>query len=157
MQKSHLNANKHLVTLITYLTKQHVIQQTANLGADCLKEGSDKLSLAVEEAEVDENAHLMASISNMITPTKMASISLEEAGASIMQKEQPATVGEHLITCGESLKLLSVMVTAIDPESEEGTLSGQRMLYASEQMILAGKELMGEKKEKPKGKAWIKG
>ena len=32
---------------------------TANIGADCLKEGSDKLSLAVEEAEVDENTHLM--------------------------------------------------------------------------------------------------
>ena len=34
---------------------------TANIGADCLKESSDKLSLVVEEAEVDENTHLMAS------------------------------------------------------------------------------------------------
>eukprot|EP00984_Skeletonema_dohrnii_P001422 scaffold451_cov202-Skeletonema_dohrnii-CCMP3373.AAC.2 len=42
-------------------------------------------------------------------------------------------------------------VEVLDEESEDGKLSAQRMVYASEQMILAGKELKGEKKEKPKG------
>ena len=73
---------------------------TANIGADCLKESSDKLSLVVEEAEVDENTHLMASRYIQHDNTNkngITSISLEEAGASIMQKEQPATVGNHLI------------------------------------------------------------
>ena len=51
-----------------------------DIGAVCLKEGSDKLSLAVDESEVDGNKQLMDSISNMISPTKAASISLEHWG-----------------------------------------------------------------------------
>ena len=128
------------------------------LGADCLREGGDKLSTAVKESEVDGNTHLMESITNMIPPIKVASLALEEAGASIMQKSSPAIVGKHFIQAGEALELLSTKLKKLNPDSEVGILSGQRMLYASEQMILAGKELSGgEKKEKPKGKAWIKG
>lgn len=129
----------------------------ANEGADCLREGSDKLSRAVEESEVDGNADLVARIKDMIAPTKQASLFLEEAGASIMQRESPAEVGKHLVSCGEALEVLSARVGALDPESGDGKMSAQRMLYASQQMVLAGRELMGEKKEKPKGKAWIKG
>lgn len=127
-------------------------------GSDCLREGSDKLSLAVKESEVDGDLELMQSITNMIPPIRAASISLEEAaGASILQRSKVSVVGQHFVTCGEALELLSMKVKALDPESSEGTLSAQRMAYASEQMIVAGKELMGEKKEKPKGKSWIKG
>ncbi|KAL7529712.1 hypothetical protein ACHAXR_003112 [Thalassiosira sp. AJA248-18] len=129
-------------------------------GADCLAEGADKLSLAVKESEVDGDAYLMAKISDMIAPTKMASVSLEEAGASILQREAVVVVGNHLITCGEAIGLLSTKVAVLDPsggKSEEGKLSAQRMQYASEQMILAGNELIGVKKEKPKGKSWLKG
>lgn len=100
----------------------------------------------------------MQSITNMIPPIRAASISLEEAaGASILQRSKVSVVGQHFVTCGEALELLSMKVKALDPESSECTLSAQRMAYASEQMIVAGKELMGEKKEKPKGKSWIKG
>ena len=128
-----------------------------DIGAVCLKEGSDKLSLAVDESEVDGNKQLMDSIRNMISPTKAASISLEQAGASIIQRESPAEVAKHFITCGEALEILSMKIKLLDPDSEEGKLSSSRMFYASEQIKLAGKELMGEKKEKTKGKAWIKG
>ena len=112
--------------------------------------------MAVDESEVDGNTQLMDSIRNMISPTKAASISLEQAGASIIQRESPAEVAKHFISCGEALEVLSMKIKKLDPDSEEGKLSSSRMFYASEQIILAGKEL-SEKKEKPKGKAWIKG
>ena len=128
-------------------------------GADCLREGSDKLSRAVKESEVDGDAELMDKIANMIQSTKQAATSLEDAGASIMQRQSVEVTGKHLIATGEALGLLSAKVGQLDPTSDEGKLSAQRMMYASEQMILAGKELAGgeEKKGKPKGKAWIKG
>lgn len=126
-------------------------------GGNCLKEGSEKLSLAVKESEVDEDYELMKKIGDMITPAKQAGLWLETAGASIMQRESVEVVGKHLISCGDALELLSMRVGALDPESEEGKLSSQRMKYASEQMIVAGKELTGEAKEKPKGKSWLKG
>jgi len=126
-------------------------------GADCLREGGDKLSLAVEESKVDGNTQLMENIEEMIIPIKRASVCLEETGASIMQREAVDVIGKHLMSCGEALELLSTKVGALDPSSGDGKLSGQRMMYASQQMILAGKELAGEKKEKPKGKSWLKG
>jgi len=126
-------------------------------GADCLKEGGDKLEGAVKESEVDEDYKLKKSIEDMIEPTKRAAKCLEEAGASIMQRDALGVVGGHLVSCGEAIELLSVKVGGLDAEREEGKLASQRMLYASQQMIVAGKELAGEKKEKPKGKSWLKG
>lgn len=125
--------------------------------AVCLSEGSDKLSLAVKESEADGNPALMEKIGNMITPTKQAAVCLEQAGASILQREAVDVVANHLISCGDALELLAMKVELLDPSSSEGELSAQRMLYASHQLIIAGKELTGEKKEKPKGKSWIKG
>ena len=126
-------------------------------GSDCLREGTDKLSRAVEESEVDGNTVLKNKIGKMIVPMKQASLWLEEVGASILQKESLDVIAGHLISTGEALLLLSMTVEVLDEESEDGKLSAQRMVYASEQMILAGKELKGEKKDKPKGKSWIKG
>lgn len=126
-------------------------------GADCLREGSDKLSLAVKESEVDGDTVLMGTIESMILPMGEAASWLEEAGASIMQGQKVGVVGDKLISCGESLQLLAMLVKSLDPTSADGKLSSQRMVYAGEQMILAGNELKGEKKEKAKGKSWIKG
>jgi len=126
-------------------------------GADCLREGGTKLSTAVKESEVDEEYELMGKIEEMIAPTKRAAACLEEAGAAIMQRTSLDVVGKHLIDCGEAIAVLSMKVGALDPSSSEGTLAGERMLYASQQMIVAGKELTGEKVEKPKGKSWLKG
>jgi len=126
-------------------------------GADCLREGTDKLKRAKEESEVDGDQVFMDKIDNMITPMKQASLWLEEVGASILRSESTHVIATHLISTGEALLLLSMTVQVLDEECEDGKLSAQRMVYASEQMILAGKELKGEKKEKPKGKSWIKG
>lgn len=126
-------------------------------GATCLMEGGDKLALAVKESEVDGDTVLMGRIESMIIPIKEASTSLEEAGAAIMQRASLNVIGQHLTDCGEALELLSMKVESLDPNCNEGKLSSQRMVYASQQMILAGKELRGEKKEKAVGKSWIKG
>ena len=106
---------------------------------------------------MDGDTVLMGTIESMILPMGEAASWLEEAGASIMQGQKVSVVGDKLISCGESLQLLAMLVKSLDPTSADGELSSQRMVYASEQMILAGNELKGEKKEKAKGKSWIKG
>ncbi len=127
-------------------------------GSDCLREGGDKLIRAKEESEVDGDIVFREKIDKMIPPMKQASLWLEEVGASILRNESLDVIANHLISTGEALLLLSMTVEVLDEESEDyGKLSAQRMVYASEQMILAGRELKGEKKEKPKGKSWIKG
>jgi hypothetical protein len=126
-------------------------------GADCLREGGEKLGSAVKESEVDGDAVLMKKIHDMIGPMKNAALYLEEAGASILRKEGVNEVGQKLISCGGELEALAIAVGELDPSSAEGQLSSQRMVCASQQMILAGKELRGEKKETARGKSWIKG
>ncbi|KAL7545101.1 hypothetical protein ACHAWF_008456 [Thalassiosira exigua] len=140
-----------------FKTAAELVVDELREGGDCLREGGGKLSLAVKESEVDGDAVLMDRIEQMIDPTRRAAASLEEAGASIMRGEGVDVVGGHLTTCGEALQVLSARVGALDPSRDEGTSSARRMLYASEQMIVAGRELRGEEKEKPKGKSWIKG
>ena len=130
-------------------------------GSDCLREGTEKLHRAVEESKVDGNAQLTIKIDSMIVPMKQASTFLEEVGAAILRKESLDVIAAHLISTGEAILLLSMTVETLDESNKKdiGKLSAQRMGYASEQMILAGNELLrGEKKkEKPKGKSWIKG
>ena len=126
-------------------------------GADCLNEGVDKLLLAVEESAVDGDTELMIRIENMVVPMRNAALSLEEGGKSILQKENVHRTGECLISCGESIEALASVVQTLDDASEKGQLSSQRMMYASEQMILAGKELQGDQKKAVTGKSWIKG
>ena len=130
-------------------------------GSDCLREGTEKLHRAVEESKVDGNAQLTIKIDSMIVPMKQASTFLEEVGAAILRKESLDVIAAHLISTGEAILLLSMTVETLDESNKKdiGKLSAQRMGYASEQMVLAGNELLrGEKKkEKPKGKSWIKG
>lgn len=140
-----------------FKTAAELVTDELREGADCLREGGDKLSRAVKESEVDGDLPLMTKVEDMIGPTKRAASCLEEAGASILRRERVDAVGRHLISCGEAIGSLSARVGVLDPKSKEGKLSSQRMLFASQQMIVAGKELTGEKEEKPKGKSWIKG
>lgn len=126
-------------------------------GADCLKEGSVKLTSAVDESNVDEDFELSKRVQAMIEPTQQAALRLEEAGASIMQRQSIKVVGSHLIACGESIQMLSSRVLALSPDDKDAKLSSQRMNYCSEQMIIAGEELAGITREKPKGKSWLKG
>lgn len=122
-----------------------------------LTEGGEKLVQAVKESETDEEHALSKRIAALIAPATRAGTCLEEAGASLQQAEGVAAVGQRLVTGGEALAGLAGGVGALDPENSEGTLAAQRMLYASQQMIVAGRELSGEKKETPKGKSWLKG
>jgi hypothetical protein len=43
------------------------------------------------------------------------------------------------------------------PDIKEAEISSQRMAFGAERMKEAGNNLVGTKKEKPKGKAWLKG
>lgn len=124
-----------------------------------MKEGSIKLQSAVQESEVDGNSALMLKIGNMISPMKSAAFHLEVAGASLMKREKVDALGRQLICCGEALETLSAKVfelSVIEDSSSLsrvdaaalGKLSSQRMLYASQQMILAGKELTNVGDEK---------
>ena len=126
-------------------------------GSDCLYEGVTKITRAVEESSVDGDTLLMGTIETMIDPMRDAAVHLEECSKAIIQKENVDNVGHHLICCGGSLEELAFIIKRLDVESEEGKLACQRMVYASQQMMLAGKELRGEKKEAAKGKSWIKG
>lgn len=126
-------------------------------GADCLKEGSLKLATAVDESNVDKDFELSKRLQAMIKPTQQAALRLEEAGASIMQRQSITVVGSHLIACGEAIDMLASSIVALSPDDKDAKLSSQRMNYCSTQMIIAGEELAGIKREKPKGKSWLKG
>jgi hypothetical protein len=145
-----------------FKTASELVIDELREGADCLREGSTKLSSAIAESEVDNTAdarRLASTIKEMIGPTIQAATSLEEAGACAMRQESVVEVGRYLNSCGESLASLAETIRKLDPSIEAGSLSAARMDYASEKMIEAGRALTNEvdKREKPKGKSWIKG
>jgi hypothetical protein len=84
-------------------------------------------------------------------------VKLEAAGAGIMQRIPLAEIGGNLIACGDSLELLSGVIREIAPDIKEAEISSQRMAFGAERMKEAGNNLVGIKKEKPKGNAWLKG
>ncbi|KAL3792081.1 hypothetical protein ACHAWO_008720 [Cyclotella atomus] len=127
-------------------------------GADCLKEGVDKLYRASEESGVDGDDRLQLTIEEMIPRLSSVALSLEDAGRSILDREAVKLTGAHLVSAGEALEGLASVVERLDEGSENARLSSQRMGYASQQMVLAGRELGGsDEKKAVKGKAWLKG
>lgn len=124
----------------------------------CLLEGADKLKLAVEEAQTDEDASLASAIEVARTPLSASGTSLEAAGAGIMQRSPLTDIGESMYNCGETLESLAAAIGDLSSFSEASE-SSQRMKYASEKMKEAGDNLRGTtpEKKKPKGKSWIKG
>lgn len=145
-----------------FKTASELVIDELREGADCLREGSTKLSSAITESELDNTAdaiRLASTIKEMIGPTIQAATSLEEAGACAMRQESVVEVGRHLNSCGESLAYLAETIRKLDQRNEAGSLSATRMGYASEKMMEAGRALTNEvdEREKPKGKSWIKG
>lgn len=145
-----------------FKTASELVIDELREGAECLREGSTKLSSAITESELDNTAdaiRLASTIKEMIGPTIQAATSLEEAGACAMRQESVVEVGRHLNSCGESLAYLAETIRKLDQSNEAGSLSATRMDYASEKMMEAGRALTNEvdKREKPKGKSWIKG
>ncbi|KAL3935705.1 MAG: hypothetical protein SGARI_002860, partial [Bacillariaceae sp.] len=69
----------------------------------------------------------------------------------------------RLVNASEQLAVIATFVDEVaksttNPEPiAEGTLSSQRMKFAAEKLEEAGNELQGKEKEKPKGRAFLKG
>lgn len=126
-------------------------------GADCLREGREKLDRAVEESGVDGDVRLMERIGGMIRPMGDVAMYLEKSGKSILDREGVEVTGRYLVLAGEALEMLALAIKEIDVNSQDCITSSERMVYASQQMILAGEELKGgDEKKVVKGKGWLK-
>ena len=126
-------------------------------GATCLTEATDKLNLAIVEAQVDEDIRLAQVLDALVYSVGSAGRNLEEAGAGIMTKQAMQDIGIKLVDCGTDLWNASGLVAEIAPEQSDAQLCSQRMAYAAERMAEAGNELQGAPKPKSKGKGWLKG
>jgi hypothetical protein len=134
--------------------------------ATCLDEAQSKLSLATQEAEADDDTDLKSRIVNMIGPTAAASVALEAAGATILQRLPIKDVGIQLVNAAEQFdaladrieQLSSAATASVSLDDDPAIVSCQRMKYCAERMKLAGQELQGGPKETLKtGKSWLKG
>lgn len=100
----------------------------------------------------------------MVARVESCSLSLESAGAALMQRQSLQVVGKHLIAAGQELAILSKLYAALSDQQQASVSAkdaAQRCLFASEQMILAGTNLLPvDEVSKPKlasGKSWLKG
>ena len=99
-------------------------------------------------------------IEEAIPHLEMAGISLEAAGAGILQRASIADIGAKLVESGTNLELFGNALLKLAEDKEEAKIASQRMLFGSQQMIEAGNELTGQDSTKAKknlGKGWIKG
>ncbi|GKY96462.1 hypothetical protein MPSEU_000605700 [Mayamaea pseudoterrestris] len=140
-----------------FKTGSELVTDELREAATCLDEACSKLKAAVQEAKEDDMDLLANVIELSIDPVQSTSTALEAAGACIMQKDPLATVGANLAVGGKNLTLLSTVIKKIDSANANAELSSQRMVFAADQMILAGNELQGIQPMKPKGKGWLKG
>ena len=146
-----------------FKTGAELVMDELREAATCLQEASDKCKMASEEAKTDEDSTLEQQLINMIGPMAQVSQDLEAAGAGILQRAPLPAIGERLVKASEQLAVLATFVDDIaqsttNPEPiADGALSAQRMTFAAEKMKEAGNELQGKEKEKPKGRAFLKG
>jgi len=136
-----------------------VIDELREAGT-CLLEGRDKLETAIDEARIDPaDSKLVATLQASVGPMEQCGTSLEQAGKGIMIGAPINEIGQSLSNGGEALRSLSELILELGDHdlASDTQLCSQRMKFAADQMILAGQELQGIKKEKPKGKSWLKG
>jgi hypothetical protein len=99
----------------------------------------------------------------MVARVEACSVSLEAAGAALMQRQPLQAVGRHLVSAGDELLVVSKLLGALSPsdqqQQQESKDAAQRCQYASEQMILAGTSLLPAEMSKSKttDKSWLKG
>jgi hypothetical protein len=145
----------------------------------CLLEGRDKLVLAVDEAMIDskkrndkkakngqmsgdeieiESLHMAGILKASVKPMTDCGTALEYAGKGIMVGHPVDQIGLSFSTAGEALLSLSELILELREKNAEKDieLCSQRMKFAGEQMVLAGRKLQGIKEDKPKGKSWLK-
>jgi len=140
-----------------FKTASELVCDEMREAATCLLEGVEQLKKATDDAEVDGDADLKKQIQYIIPFVQSSAVSLEAAGAGILKRLTVGEIGDSMVECGVSLEQLALGIQKISPELEETKTSGGRMLYAAEQMRLAGNNLKGIMPEKKKGKAWLKG
>lgn len=131
------------------------LRESATCFLECVE---NHLLKAIDDAEVDEMTGLKKILREEMLPSmKNYSTFMEQAGAGIVKRETVADIGKNFFDSGKELETLALAIQKIDMDMEETKVSGQRMLYASEMMKLAGNNLMGVAPEKKKGKGWLKG
>ncbi|GFH61531.1 hypothetical protein CTEN210_18007 [Chaetoceros tenuissimus] len=131
------------------------LRESATCFLECVE---NHLLKAIDDAQVDEMLDLKHILEKEVLPSMTNySTYMEQAGAGIVKRETVADIGKNFYESGKELEILALAIQKIDTEMEETKVSGQRMLYASEMMKLAGNNLMGVAPEKKKGKGWLKG
>jgi len=141
-----------------FKTGLELVSDELREGGDCLIEAVDKLKLAKQEAEADNDEDLQSTIDGMLNCTKRSGEALEATGAAIMQRYPLKEIGGQLIECSEQLLVASKQIEKLVVDSETCKLAAQRMVYGSEQMQLAATELLGTTpKPSGGGKSWLKG
>lgn len=125
--------------------------------AICLNDSTNKLRVAVQESDANDNKALAKCLEGSIVPISTVCFELEAIGACIMKRSPLLEIGSRFVEGGTSLIQLSSVIANIMRESDNARLSSERMRYAGEKMQETGRELTGIPKEKPKGKSWLKG
>jgi hypothetical protein len=130
--------------------------------ATCLSEATDKLELAVSEAEADQDPLLQEKVADLVGPTRACSNKLEESGRKILMRDSLYEVGGSMVEASEGMLDMATCIKAMAEESgnqnPDGLLSAQRMVFASERMSQAGIELQGKVPKKTnEGRAFLKG
>ena len=130
--------------------------------ATCLAEATDKLGLAADEAEADQNPELREMVAGLVGPTDLCSTKIEESGMRILMRESLFEVGGSMVEAAGALEDLSDRIKVLSERSDQnadGLLSAQRMRFAAERLEQAGIELRGEvdDSKKNQGRAFLKG
>lgn len=145
-----------------FKTGQEIVIDELREAATCLAESTAKLTLAVEEAEADQNPTLQGLVYEMVGPTKLVSNKLEESGARIMMRDPLSEVGSSMVEAAAGLEAMSACIKNLAESSDQnadGLLSAQRMMYAADRLNQAGIELKGEvdNSKKNEGRGFLKG
>lgn len=135
-------------------------------GATCLDEASVSFERSLNENEIEKGG-FGDLLESSISYTKKSSISLESAGAGLLQRLPVTEIGERLSETGKDLVNLSTAIKSMsdlyaddssDTESSSTLkLCSEKIFNAGEKMKIAGNNLSGVQTEKPKGKSWLKG
>jgi len=140
--------------------KELVIDELREAAA-CLAEATDKLDLAVREAEADKDGVLLESLVAWVGPTRLCAAKLEQAGAGILMQQTLKEVGASMEEASVGMGSLAAGIGSLAEQKSgnaDGILSAQRMAFASERLRQAGIELKGEvQRKKPEGRAFLKG
>lgn len=144
-----------------FKTGAEIVIDELREAAACLAEATDKLQLATEEAQADQDLLLQEQLASLVGPSRVCASKLEEAGANILMKKTLKEVGDSMVEASVGMGGMAATIGELaeaKSQNGDGLLSSQRMTFASERLQQAGIELSGEaKKPKSEGRAFLKG